>query len=78
VRVFLNQQNERTARFAQGIDPGLPPIEQHRTMVADINGDGDDDLFIASTVGSCFVERSFLSGGYAKAKLILFEQKQGR
>ena len=78
VRVFINQQNERTARFAQGIDPGLPPIEQPRTMVADINGDGDDDLFIASTVGSCFVERSFLSGGYAKAKLILFEQKQGR
>ena len=78
VRVFLNQGNKRKTRFAEGFDPGLPPVEQPRTIVADINGDGDDDLFLSSTLGSCFVERSFLSGGYAKARLIRFEQKQDR
>ena len=78
VRVFLNQDIERKTRFAEGFDPGLPPIEQPRTIVADINGDRDDDLFLMSTLGSCFVERSFLSGGYAKANLILFEQKPDR
>jgi hypothetical protein len=53
----------------------LPPIEQPRVLVADINGDGDDDLFLPSTQGSCFVERSFLKHGYARARLIAVEKR---
>ena len=62
-------------RRLRGFDPRLPPIEQPRVLMADLNGDGDEDLFIPSTQGSCFVERSFLSGGYAKARLLEFQQK---
>lgn len=72
VRVYLN---EGDGRFAEGIDPGLPPIPQPRILMADINGDGDEDLYLPSTQGSCFVERSFLKNGYAKAKLITVERR---
>ena len=72
VRVFLN---EGDGRFADGVDPGLPPILQPRVLMADINGDGDEDLFLPSTQGSCFVERSFLRDGYARAELVRVEQR---
>jgi hypothetical protein len=72
VRVFLNRGDSQP-RFAEGFDPGLPPIVQPRVLTADLNGDGDEDLFLPSTQGSCFVERSFLEHGYAKAKLIAVE-----
>lgn len=75
VRVFLNHGKSGLMGFAEGFDPMLPPIAQPRVLMADLNGDGDEDLFVPSTQGSCFVERSFLSGGYAKAKLIEFQRK---
>ena len=76
VRVFLNRGKDAEARFADGFDPGLPPIVQPRVLMADINGDGDEDLFLPSTQGSCFVERSFLTGGYAEATLVAVEQQE--
>jgi hypothetical protein len=78
VRVFLNQGKQGPPPFGTGIDPGLPPIHQPRVLVGDLNGDGDEDLFLSSTQGSCFVERSFLEHGYARAKLLVVEQAKGR
>ena len=75
VRVFLNQGGSGARQFAEGFDPGLPPISQPRVLVADINGDGDEDLFLSSTQGACFVERSFLEHGYAKAELLKVERR---
>ena len=73
VRVYLNEGRDVKQRFAEGFDPGLPPIIQPRVIVADING--DDDLFLPSTQGSCFVERSFLKSGYAQALLTATQQR---
>ncbi len=73
IRVFLNNGQEAMSRFAEGFDPKLPPIIQPRVLMADLNGDGDDDLFLPSTQGSCFVERSFLENGYAQGKLVSVE-----
>ena len=78
VRVYLNQGHDSEQRFAEGFDPELPPIIQPRVIVADINGDGDDDLFLPSTQGSCFVERSFLNHGYARAVLTATQQRPER
>jgi hypothetical protein len=81
VRVLLNQISKggqgdaALAPFAEGFDPGLPPIEQPRILMADLNGDGDQDLFLPSTQGACFVERSFLEHGYARAALRGVEKK---
>jgi FG-GAP-like repeat len=69
VRVFLNTGKKGKDRFAEGFDPELPKIPQPRVLMTDINSDGDEDIFLPSTQGSCLVERSFLKHGYAKAKL---------
>ena len=74
MRILLNQHKEHEAPFAAGFDPGLPRIMQPRVLVADINGDGDDDLFLPSTQGACFIERSFLEHGYARADLLSVER----
>ncbi|QDU37399.1 FG-GAP repeat protein [Maioricimonas rarisocia] len=74
VRVFLND-GSGNAGFGDGFDPGLPPIVQPRVMMVDLNGDGDEDLFLPSTQGSCFVERSFLRHGYATAELMRIERR---
>ncbi len=63
------------ARFDEGFVPTLPPIPQPRILMADLNGDGDDDLFLPSTQGSCLIERSFLEHGYAQASLLAVERK---
>lgn len=82
VRVLLNQigaaarVNDGKAPFAAGFDPGLPPIDQPRVLMADLNGDGDQDLFLPSTEGACFIERSFLEHGYARAELRGVERKR--
>ena len=66
VRVFLNQANQPPeTRFADGIDPKLPRITQPRIIPADLNGDGDVDLFLPGTQGSFWIERSFVNQGYA-------------
>ena len=74
VRVFLNS-GRKSPRFEEGFDPGLPPVAQPRVLMADLNGDGDEDLFLPSTQGSCFIERSFLKHGYATAHVIAAETK---
>jgi hypothetical protein len=75
VRVFLNTAASNTSRFATGFDPGLPPLMQPRVLMADLNSDGDRDMFVPSIQGSCFVERTFLDRGYAQAELIAVEKK---
>jgi hypothetical protein len=75
VRVLINQIPTDGAPFAEGFDPHLPPIQQPRVLVADINGDGDGDLFLPSTEGACFIERSFLEHGYARAELRSVEKR---
>jgi hypothetical protein len=75
VRVLINQIGQGGAPFAEGFDPKLPPIAQPRVLMADLNGDGDQDLFLPSTQGACFIERSFLEGGYAPAKLLTVERR---
>jgi hypothetical protein len=77
VRVLINRhEKDRNRPFDEGFDPKLPPIIQPRVLVTDINGDGDDDLFLPSTQGSCFIERSFLERGYGRAMLLSVEQKR--
>jgi hypothetical protein len=73
VRVFRNVGGAGHAKFDDGTDPGLPPIKQPRVLMADLNGDGDEDLFIPGTQGSIWIERSFLKHGYAKGKVVKFE-----
>lgn len=68
VRIFLNTGSRGAASFAEGVDPGLPPIKQPRVLAVDLNGDGDEDLFSPSTMGSVWVERSFLRDGYVPAR----------
>jgi hypothetical protein len=75
VRVYLNVGTKGNARFAEGFDPHLPPILQPRVLMADLNGDGDEDLFIPSTQGSCLVNRQFLRHGYASGTFLTLEKK---
>lgn len=72
VRVYRNVvDGAGKVSFEEGLDPGLPPLKQPRVIMADLNGDGDDDLFIPSTQGSIWVERSFLRhNGYARARVV--------
>ncbi|MCA9078455.1 MAG: VCBS repeat-containing protein [Planctomycetaceae bacterium] len=74
VQVFLNTGEKGVSRFASGQEVELPPIIQPRTIMADLNGDGDEDLYLPSTQGACFVERSFLERGYASATLTTIEK----
>jgi hypothetical protein len=76
VRVFLNNGHQAQRRFDNGFAPLLPPIAQPRILMVDLNADGDEDLFLPSTQGSCLVERSFLEHGYAPATMIAFERKK--
>lgn len=69
VRVFMNRNAAGKVKFDEGIDPGLPPIKQPRVIMVDLNGDGDQDLYVPGTQGSIWIERSFLRHGYAKAKV---------
>jgi hypothetical protein len=75
VRVFLNNGQNAQSRFDGGFAPLLPPIAQPRILMVDMNADGDDDLFLPSTQGSCLIERSFLEHGYARATLVAVERK---
>lgn len=71
VRVYRNAGVvDGKVKFEEGIDPGLPPLKQPRVIMADLNGDGDEDLFVPSTQGSIWIERSFLKDGYAPAKVL--------
>jgi hypothetical protein len=74
VRVFLNTGTVN-ARFSRSLDLEIPPIIQPRVIIVDLNGDGDQDLFIPGTLGSSFLERSFLEHGYAPAEITKLEQR---
>jgi hypothetical protein len=78
VKVYLNVGARGDARFDSGTLLRLPPIVEPRAIAVDLNGDGDDDLFIPSTQGSCFVERSFLEHGYAEGRLVKLEKQKAR
>lgn len=75
VRVFLNRADGGDSRFLPGFDPGLPSIPQPRVLMADFNADGDEDLFLPSTQGSCLVERSFLEHGYVRGRIVGVERR---
>jgi hypothetical protein len=75
VRVFLNNGKPDQPAFAAGVDLQIPPIIEPRAIAVDLNQDGDEDLFIPSTLGSCFLERSFIEHGYAPARMMKFEKK---
>jgi hypothetical protein len=74
VRVFRNVLREGKIAFEEGIDPKLPPLKQPRVAMVDLNGDGDEDLFVPSTQGSVWIERSYLDRGYASARVIKVEK----
>ncbi|MFB3904608.1 MAG: FG-GAP repeat domain-containing protein [Acidobacteriota bacterium] len=75
VRLFLNQGTRHEPAFDKGIDLQLPPIIEPRAITVDLNQDGDEDLFIPSTLGSCFLERSFIEHGYAPARVVRIEKR---
>ncbi|HTF25267.1 MAG TPA: VCBS repeat-containing protein [Candidatus Limnocylindria bacterium] len=75
VLTFLNIAKEGAARFGPGINVNIPPIVEPRVIMADLNGDGQQDLFIPGTQGSCLIDRSFLDHGYAEALVIRVERK---
>jgi len=75
VRVFLNTGKSDGRQFSEGFDPSLPRIPQPRVLMSDLNGDGDEDLFLPSTQGSCLVERSFLERGYARGHVKSIERR---
>lgn len=75
VKLYRNVGKRGNARFDHGTDLKAPPIMEPRAVAVDLNGDGDDDLFIPSTQGSCWVERSFLEHGYARSRVIRLEKK---
>ena len=67
VRLFLHKgKNAAADLFEEGATLEIPKIIQPRIITADVNGDGDIDLFLPSTRGSVLVERSFLDHGYAE------------
>lgn len=73
VRVYLNSSKDGKIGFSEGIDPKLPPLKQPRVMMVDLNGDGDEDLYVPSLQGSVWIERSFLKHGYAKTRIVRFD-----
>ena len=76
-RVFLNQTVGGQVKFGEAIDPHLPEFDEPEITVADINGDGDQDLYIDCMQGSAFVERSFIRNhGYVPAKIVAVEKRR--
>jgi hypothetical protein len=78
VFVFLNTGDHGRAAFDEGRQLQLPHIKGPSIHVADLNRDGDDDLFISGTQGTTFVERSFLRHGYAKARVLAIQKRPSR
>ncbi len=76
MRIFRNTGEKGMACFDEGTDPKLPPLQQPRVRVVDLNNDGDDDLLIPSIQGSAWIERSFLNHGYAEGKIVSLESQR--
>jgi FG-GAP-like repeat len=66
------------ALFSPGLWINLPPAPYGAggdIVVADFNGDGDDDLLLQTAYGfTTLIEASFLQNGYATATLIDFQK----
>lgn len=75
VRIFQNITRSGPAEFDPGSPLELPPIRQPRILMVDLNADGDDDLFLPSTQGSVWIERSFLEEGYRRGEITGIESK---
>jgi hypothetical protein len=76
VMVFLNTTPTGAPKFSEPVMLDLPPIIEPRVIIADIDGDGQQDFFIPGTQGSCRLGRTFLKYGYAKSALLRVEKKQ--
>ncbi len=79
IQIFMNTNTERgKVTFAPGRRLDLPtaPLNQIGINVVDWNGDGDEDVIIATAYSyNTFVERSFLDHGYAQGKIEKIETK---
>lgn len=76
VMVFLNTGTRSAPKFSQPLILNLPPIIEPRVIIADIDGSGQQDLFIPGTQGSCLICRTFLEHGYANSQLLRVERKK--
>jgi hypothetical protein len=76
VLVFLNTGAKGRAEFGPAEEIKIPPIIEPRVIVADLDGDGDEDLFIPGTQGSSFLDRSFLEHGYAGGRIVAVEKRK--
>jgi hypothetical protein len=66
-------------RFGVGQDPGLPKVVVYspRLLIADWNGDGDEDyLFQSSYPWFCWLDGSYVRGGYAKGEVLRTERRE--
>lgn len=79
IQIFMNTNTKRgPVTFAPGQRLDLPtaPLNQIGVNVVDWNGDGDEDVIIATAYSyNIFVERSFLDHGYAAGKIEKIESQ---
>ncbi len=69
--VFLNRGKDVENPFLNGESLELPPLQQPRLLLVDLNGDGDLDIFSPSKMGSAWIERSFIrNNGYVEGSVI--------
>jgi hypothetical protein len=81
MQLYLNRGKEGVgARFADGTRFTVPPVPYWLAVnVVDWNGDGDEDVMIASDyLYFNFAERSYLERGYANGQLLAVEKRGQR
>jgi hypothetical protein len=79
IRIFVNTSSKPgQVTFAPGqpFNVATAPLNQIGINVVDWNGDGDDDVILATAYSyNTFVERSFLEYGYAQGKIERIESR---
>ena len=77
ILLLINQGTKGNAKSGEGNELNLPFIPySSRVLVADWNGDGDDDIIIQTGYQYfCWLDKSYLRYGYAKAHLVRLEEK---